>query len=112
MTNKVNAVGRNSQKYTNLWTVPDLADSKDQTQLELVYVPKGASTRNGLHPAALLGGGVLIGGVGAAAARRMLNKSSLQNARFGKTGKKKKMNGVLRDLLDAPVSAGVRSRRR
>ena len=75
-------------------------------------IPKRETTRDILHPAALLGGGVLVGGVGAAAAGRMLNKRSMKNAHSGKKGKKKKMNGVLRNLLDAPVSAGVRSRQR
>lgn len=91
--------------------VPNLADSRNKTQLKLVHTPRGERIKNGLHPAALLGGGVLIGGVGAAAARRILNKGSLKHAHFGKKGKKK-MNAVLRDLLDVPVSAGVRSRRR
>ena len=72
-----------------------------------VVAPKRENT---LYPAAL--SGVLVGGIGAAAAGRMLNKRSMKNAHVGKKGKKKKMNGVLRNLLDAPVSAGVRSRQR
>ena len=118
VTDSLNASVGNFSK-NHLWPVPNSVGSlRENKHLELISVPAGA--RNGRYPAALLGGGVLVGGFAAAAAGRLFkSKSNLNNARSGKPsgsdgskGKKKRLNGVLRDLMDAPVSAGVRSRRR